>query len=118
MSDKMPQKFKMIKPDGTVVEIEVPASNVDVNHPLLTELQRDLLRLKAGEQLKLDQNHFDAVSMDPMELTIIGEIGAISGCDIGFDKLISDNPPKRGYIFTRLDHVPSLEWSEPEGGVQ
>jgi hypothetical protein len=118
VSDKPPDKFTMTMPDGTKQEIDVPPSQVDMNHPLLNELQIKLLRLKPGEELKVPSNHFDAVTTDPLDLTVIGEIGIVNGCNVAFDRVISENPPVRGYIFTRLGDVPLMDWIEPEGGVQ
>jgi hypothetical protein len=114
----MVEKFKMRFPDGRFVELEVPPSKVDPNHPLLLDLQTQLLRLHPEEQLKLPHDHFNAVSEDPLELTIVPEMAMACGCNSRMDELISENPPVRGYVFTRRDDVPLLHWVEPEGGTQ
>jgi hypothetical protein len=118
MSEKKPEKFTMTTSDGTTHELELPPSNVDLNHPLLNDLQLQLLRLRPGEQFKLPNGHFDAVSKDPLELTIIAEIGVHNGCAIKMNTQISEDPPIFGYIFTRTDDVPLLDWIEPVGGTQ
>ena len=93
MAEKKPEKFVMKWPDGTIKELEVPPSNIDPNHPLLRDLQVQLLRLRPGEQPRLPHGHFDAVSTDPMELTHIGEVGILFGCNVHFDEQISATLP-------------------------
>lgn len=116
-NEKKPEKMK-ISFRGMTKEIEIPSSTIDLNHPLLNELQINLLRLRPGEQLKLPFNHFDALTTDPLEQTIIFEVGIVNGCNVRADEVISENPTVRGYVFTRHEDVPLLEWIEPEGGKQ
>jgi hypothetical protein len=96
---------------------DVRESDIDLNHPVINDLQVQLLRLKPGVQLKLPDSHFAALSKEPLELTIV-EVGVISGCDVKYSTLISEQPPVRGYIFTRRADVPMLNWvAEPEGEI-
>ena len=96
---------------------DVRESDIDLNHPVISDLQLQLLRLRPGEQLKLPDSHFAALSKEPLELTIV-EVGVISGCDVKYSTLISEEPPVRGYIFTRRADVPILNWVEPKGEIQ
>jgi hypothetical protein len=116
-NEKKPEKMR-ITFRGMTKEIETPPSTIDPNHPLLNELQINLLRLRPGEQLKLPFGHFDALTTDPLELTIFFEVGIVNGCDVRADEIISEHPTVRGYVFTRREDVPLLEWIEPEGGKQ
>jgi hypothetical protein len=102
---------------STLKRPNVRQSDVDLNHPVINDLQVQLLRLKPGEQLKLPHSHFAALSKEPLELTIV-EVGVISGCDVKYSALISEEPPVRGYIFTRRVDVPILNWVEPDSEVQ
>jgi hypothetical protein len=114
------EKFTVTSQDGTTDELEVAPSKINTHHPLLTDLQKKLLRLKPGEQLKLAHGYFDAVSEDLFEVhTCLGSIAITNGCGVLFESPISETDPKaRGYIFTRYSDVPLMDFVEPEGGKQ
>jgi hypothetical protein len=95
----------------------VRQSEIGLDHPVVNDLQVQLLRLRPGEQLKLPHSHFAGLSKEPLELTIV-EIAVASGCDVKYSTLISEEPPVLGYIFTRRADVPILNWAEPEGKDQ
>jgi hypothetical protein len=118
MADKKPGKFQQILDDGTLADLEIGPSTIDMHDSILEDLRLRLMRLKPSEQLKLPSDHLKSLSDSSFERDcVVGETAIVYGCNVEFGRKLSENPTVYGYIFTRRDDLPVLEWAELQGGV-
>jgi hypothetical protein len=87
-----------------------------LNAILMSDLQDELLRLRPGETVSKSNEWLRPIATNDFDRTCaVAEVGLLSGCDVQFNHVISENPQIIGAIFTRRPNVPLMDFIEPIG---